>query len=780
MDTDPQTGRRGATVSVVVSTAHRPARHVRRLVEALHGQPYRPLEVVLVVGPGPDDLLDYVAGLRGVKVRRVAELNLARSRNLGVEAASGEVLAFIDDDAVPSPTWLGELVRAFESEGPACGAVGGATLHADAEPAPRVQNRNAVINAWGQAHAHTVRLEPADHNGPEGPWFNRLHGCNMAFRRGAVEAVGGFDEAFLYQHEETDLCVRLIRAGWRVVHHPRALVDHRPASSHFRRDAYDISYYNIMRSYTYFALKHAGAPMHRTAARVAWDHHLWWPRFARWVLTGEVSPRRGLWFAGQWLRGFARGLALGRRWRGGRAAQRPLAAAPASDFLPLPPPAATVAAPGRRAARRPDDDGALRLALLCGEYGGPAPGGIASYTGHLAEGLAALGHDVTVVRMGRGPGSALPKGCRVVGVPDRPDRPYQVSVLRALRALHGRRPFDLIEAPLWGGEGAAVGVADLAPLVVRLETPLEVVRGVSGLPLTEAMTGAIAAERLGLSYASGVIAISRAIAATVEDVYDARLANHARLAAVIPIGLPAAGVPPPLPADLLDAIRDDDGGDAVHVLYLGRLEARKGILELGRAFASAAAHDPRLRLWVAGGDNSGPDGHHARTGRTYPETLRELWGPDLCRRVRFLGRVGDGVKEALIARCDVFAAPSLYESFGIVFLEAMRRGKPVIGPSAGGVPEVVDDGRTGLLVPPGDADALASALLKLAADAGLRRRLGAAGLARFESHFTAAEFARRSAEFYREVIAHRLGEIVSEVPGTTPETAAGADAFRAA
>ena len=61
----------------------------------------------------------------------------------------------------------------------------------------------------------------------------------MMFRRAAIEAVGGFDETFIYQHEETDLCIRLIRAGYRIVHHPRAVVDHFPALSHFRRDAYD-------------------------------------------------------------------------------------------------------------------------------------------------------------------------------------------------------------------------------------------------------------------------------------------------------------------------------------------------------------------------------------------------------------------------------------------------------------------------------------------------------------------------------------------------------------
>lgn len=83
--------------------------------------------------------------------------------------------------------------------------------------------------------------------------------------------------------------------------------------------------------------------------------------------------------------------------------------------------------------------------------------------------------------------------------------------------------------------------------------------------------------------------------------------------------------------------------------------------------------------------------------------------------------------------CDVFAAPSIYESFGLVYLEAMAHGKPAIGCLAGGVPEVVVDGATGLLIPPGDSAALARAILKLAQDEPLAEQMGAAGLARYRA-----------------------------------------------
>ena len=103
----------------------------------------------------------------------------------------------------------------------------------------------------------------------------------------------------------------------------------------------------------------------------------------------------------------------------------------------------------------------------------------------------------------------------------------------------------------------------------------------------------------------------------------------------------------------------------------------------------------------------------------------------------------DAEKNYLLSACDVLVAPSLYESFGLMYVEAMRAGKPVIGSIAGGIPEVVDDGGTGLLVPPGDVPALAEAMLRLGADADLRRAIGHQGLQRFEQRSASTTSAGR-------------------------------------
>ena len=76
-----------------------------------------------------------------------------------------------------------------------------------------------------------------------------------------------------------------------------------------------------------------------------------------------------------------------------------------------------------------------------------------------------------------------------------------------------------------------------------------------------------------------------------------------------------------------------------------------------------------------------------------------FWGEDIRKRVHFFGKVDDAAKNYLLSACDVLVAPSLYESFGLMYVEAMRAGKPVIGSNAGGIPEVVDDGRPGFSSP---------------------------------------------------------------------------------
>jgi glycosyltransferase involved in cell wall biosynthesis len=105
----------------------------------------------------------------------------------------------------------------------------------------------------------------------------------------------------------------------------------------------------------------------------------------------------------------------------------------------------------------------------------------------------------------------------------------------------------------------------------------------------------------------------------------------------------------------------------------------------------------------------------------------------LSDQVRFHGWLDDGTRDALMDRCHLLAVPSYHEGYGLVFVEAMASGLPVIAPSSGGAREVITHMREGFLVDPGDHQAIARHLQELDRDRGLLERMSAAAQARFEN-----------------------------------------------
>lgn len=163
-------------------------------------------------------------------------------------------------------------------------------------------------------------------------------------------------------------------------------------------------------------------------------------------------------------------------------------------------------------------------------------------------------------------------------------------------------------------------------------------------------------------------------------------------------------------------------GGEPRLLCIGRLIPIKGHLVLLRALAQARSRVRGLVLDVAGRGPLAPAlGAYAR----------ELGVDDA---VRFLGFVSP--VEKAIADAAIVVVPSLGEGFGMVALEAMERSRPVIASAVGGLPEIVADGETGLVVPPADAEALADAIVALAADLQKAASMGAAGRARALTEFT--------------------------------------------
>jgi len=177
-----------------------------------------------------------------------------------------------------------------------------------------------------------------------------------------------------------------------------------------------------------------------------------------------------------------------------------------------------------------------------------------------------------------------------------------------------------------------------------------------------------------------------------------------------------------------------------YVLFVGRISEQKGIFPLLEA-ARALPDDVSLVLCASSPDT--------------PELAARLEAAVAGRsRVRWINAmlpVAEVVQ--LYSHASVFVCPSIYEPFGLINLEAMACGTPVVASRVGGIPEVVVDGETGWLVPPGDPTALAEALRVALADPARARRMGEAGRRRVEAHFSWDRIAERTLAVYRDAIA---------------------------
>src|SRR6202040_4042859 len=122
-------------------------------------------------------------------------------------------------------------------------------------------------------------------------------------------------------------------------------------------------------------------------------------------------------------------------------------------------------------------------------------------------------------------------------------------------------------------------------------------------------------------------------------------------------------------------------------------------------------------------------------GSPYRAVFEAALPPELGARIRFHGEVSEDRLRGFYRACDVLVAPSRYESFGLILVEAMMYGKPAVACRAGGMVEVVEEGRTALLAEPGDANSLEACLERLALDPSLRREMGEAARQRYEARF---------------------------------------------
>jgi glycosyltransferase involved in cell wall biosynthesis len=207
---------------------------------------------------------------------------------------------------------------------------------------------------------------------------------------------------------------------------------------------------------------------------------------------------------------------------------------------------------------------------------------------------------------------------------------------------------------------------------------------------------------------------------------------------IIPPGYAPLPAPPEGPA----AFHDRYEIPGPFGLFVGRLASNKGLVELVQAFAVVARENSEAHLVLVGED-----------GGMRATVAARVRGLGLAPRVHLLGHVGDESMLAAAYREASFTVlASEYESFGLVLLESLAQGTPVIASRVGGIPELIEDDRSGLLVPPGQVPPLAEAMRRLWNDDSLARRLGKHGRTEVVPRYTWERVVDRLETVYREVL----------------------------
>jgi len=379
----------------------------------------------------------------------------------------------------------------------------------------------------------------------------------------------------------------------------------------------------------------------------------------------------------------------------------------------------------------------VKIALVS-PYDYPYPGGVTEHVRNLAEQFLARGHEVHVIA----PSSTDPASL--------PDQPIVHRVGRPV-PIPANGSVARITLPLRGYLQVKHLLTYQAFDIVHLHEPM-----MPALPMTVLRHSP--AINIGTFHANGRSNLAYLYAKPVFTPAFRRL--HGRIAVsgaardfvgqrfpgdyrIIPNGIDYerfAVRREPLP-------RFED--DRLDVLFVGRLEKRKGLQYLLRAWPRVRQAVPKARLLVVGA------GRRLEGYRGWVQ--RHGW-----QDVHFVGHVSPDDLVRYYQTSDVFCAPSTgQESFGIVLLEAMAAGRPIVASGIPGYAEVLEDGREGLLVPPKDPLALSESLIRLLDDADLRRAMGARGRTKALA-FDWSRVADRVLDFYQETMDRQMEESIAQ------------------
>lgn len=381
-------------------------------------------------------------------------------------------------------------------------------------------------------------------------------------------------------------------------------------------------------------------------------------------------------------------------------------------------------------------------------------GGVVKYNYYITNAYKKLGHRVFVIsKLIRGDREYQDKGgiyifrVKQIGVPwfflkvpylgsmlrFLRDLIYSFSVYRKLKALNRRYKIDIVEYAEINSESFfhSIFSSKSIPFIVRCHTPyfilkryyLKLEKRVIDNPLIFWM------EKFCIKRANFITTPSKDLARIIRK----ELKTPLNKIEVVPNGIDVNKFCP------IDLEKHRDG--EIILLFVGRIERAKGVFIMGEAFCKLVKvyKDKIIKCVFVGED---------RGALTKLKSMLKKGG--VIPHVEFRGVVSEEELVKIYQQTDIFINPSLiYESFSYTCLEAMASGVPVIASRIGGIPEVVEDGKTGFLFEPGEVDDLIEKLKILIEDPDKRRKMGKGARKRVEEHFDVCKVAKRNLEIYK-------------------------------
>jgi glycogen(starch) synthase len=415
----------------------------------------------------------------------------------------------------------------------------------------------------------------------------------------------------------------------------------------------------------------------------------------------------------------------------------------------------------------------MRIAYITFEYPpDSAFGGIATYAMFAARLMQQRGHDVEVFA------SSPTRNCSIENSGIllhliREDIRTDFGILAGHKFFerHSKNPFHVIEGPDFMADARKANeLVPSVPLVVKMHTPsilchelnCESARKTSIRKLIRGAINLISDIKNGNTIRP--IPVSRWHANSGDNPIfglDAVELHHARLAQIVSPPcqsladfaqtrwkLPQEKIRivqhPYDPSPQYLSIQTRDTGYAIG--FVGRLERRKGIEVLGQAIPRILDLDPRITLVFAGSDQTMPNRSYS-----YSSWLKERAG-ERSNRLEFLGRISLSEMPKVYSKLDICLFPSLWENFPNVCLEAMAAGKAIVGTIGGGMVDMLDNGKAGLLCHPGDPDDLVSKTKQLINNTDLRHKLGDAARKRVLEEFNGIGFAKKMEFVFQEAV----------------------------